>query len=81
MAYDNRRSPAVNRIHDYSDRAIALMHAPTKAFCRMDRLNLVLVQATSYSMQGERRGVSPPVPRLTGGLTPRRSPIALRILH
>jgi hypothetical protein len=28
-------------------------------------------------MRGERRGVSPPVPRRTGGL--RRSPIALRI--
>jgi hypothetical protein len=37
-----------------------------------------------YSMWGERRGVSgvsPPVPGLTGGLTPRRSPIALRILE
>src|SRR5205823_2261993 len=30
---------------------------------------------------GERRGVSPPVPTPTGGLTPRRSLTALRILH
>jgi len=28
-------------------------------------------------MRGERRGVSPPVSLGTGGLTPRRSPIAL----
>jgi cytochrome c oxidase assembly factor CtaG len=38
-----------------------------------------LGQAPKNSGTGERRGVSPPVERLTGGLMPRRSPVAQRV--
>src|SRR6266545_2256289 len=41
----------------------------------------VLGQPSCCSIVGERRVVSPPVPMPTGGLTPRRSPTPVQILH